>query len=177
MISKIKILSKKQTTSGTGTPLILIGIYVYKWSLKLFLRQVTGGCAAHLRGLSWYARFSSFFTWPVFGGPWEFWKPVLLHTKSEVWSNVTWMPKWTWSNIQQQNLIFSTNSLLACQLLQARMYTKHQNQKIKLRQSLVVSRILQQNHRFGFLSAQNSNLWVRLETHRLVPLLLIPLGP
>lgn len=58
MISKIKILSKKQTTSGTGTPLILIGIYVYKWSLKLFLRQVTGGCAAHLRGLSWYARFS-----------------------------------------------------------------------------------------------------------------------
>ena len=57
MISKI-ILSKKQTTSGTATPLILIGKYVYKWSLKLFLRQVTGGCAAYLRGLSWYARFS-----------------------------------------------------------------------------------------------------------------------
>lgn len=35
---------------------------------------------------------TSFFTWSVFGGPWEFWKPVLLHTKSEVWSNVTWMP-------------------------------------------------------------------------------------
>lgn len=52
MISKI-ILSNKQTTSGTGTPLIiLIGKYVYKWSLKLFLRQVTGGCAAYLRGLS-----------------------------------------------------------------------------------------------------------------------------
>ena len=93
---------------------------------------------------------TSFFTWPVFGGPWEFWEPVLLHTKSEVRSNVTWMPNELGIILNYKTLCFQTTCLLACQLLQARMYWKTSKSDDKTTTITSGHQDLQKNHRCGF---------------------------
>ena len=67
--------------------------------------------------------------------------------------------------LNNKTLCFQTlRCLLACQLLQARMYKKDQKQKIKLRQSLVVSRIYKKSSIwFSFTSMGKS---VKPQTHK-----------